>query len=397
MGGAKNWAMEQDARGFSYIDGDICADCLSDEFLKRYVTENATEKMCSYCQKVSKKNIATALDDVMQEIMGGITLDWSHPDDEGIAYEGGYQASLTDTHELISDYNITENELVFDAIVESISNDAWVECDFYRGSSNQRLMWGWEEFCRVIIYDRRYLFLHKHAEMEDDEITPAIFLYVLAEYISRFSDDLILIKKIEPAANIYRARIGKEHFNTAHDLGAPKPEDAIFSNRMSPAGIPMFYGAFDKDTAHQETFDPKKHETGDKVSIGIFQSVRPLYFLNLGELPEIPSVFDSRKRQIIPPLRFLHDFAKDISKPIERDSLEHRDYVPTQVVTEFFRHIYKTIDGRKLDGIIYSSSKNKGGSSCVIFCENHQACDQNQPVSGRTMLQLTKVEHNLIA
>ena len=40
------------------------------------------------------------------------------------------------------------------------------------------------------------------------------------------------------------------------DLSSPPLQRAKQPNRMSPAGVPMFYGAEDFDTAFQETFDP---------------------------------------------------------------------------------------------------------------------------------------------
>ncbi len=49
--------------------------------------------------------------------------------------------------------------------------------------------------------------------------------------------------------------------------------------------------------------------------------------------------------------------------------------VPTQVVTEYFRHIYQTSDGKSIDGMIYPSSKT-GEKAIVIFTDTNGAIDR---------------------
>ncbi|KTE15559.1 hypothetical protein ATE71_07390 [Sphingopyxis sp. H115] len=91
---------------------------------------------------------------------------------------------------------------------------------------------------------------------------------------------------------------------------------------MSPTGIPMFYGAFDADTAWAENFDPALH-AGQVASVGTFRPTRDLKVLDLAQLPPVPSIFDSERRNLLNTLRFLHRFADDVSKPIARDGREH--------------------------------------------------------------------------
>lgn len=161
---------------------------------------------------------------------------------------------------------------------------------------------------------------------------------------------------------------------------------------MSPAGIPMFYGAFDQATAVAETVELPRH-AGQVASIGIFRPVRDLLVLDLADLPGVPSVFDVDRHALIHTLRFLHAFADDISGPIARDGREHIDYVPTQIVTEYFRRVFLTADGVALDGIVYRSSKNEQ-RAVVLFCENRGCIDAGAPVRADTMLQLTGISHH---
>jgi len=161
---------------------------------------------------------------------------------------------------------------------------------------------------------------------------------------------------------------------------------------MSPAGIPMFYGAFDLDTAHAETFDPAMH-AGKALSVGTFRSLRDLTLLDLAELPPVPSVFDLDRQPLIHSLRFLHAFAADISQPIARDGREHIEYVPTQIVTEYFRRLFRSAEGRSLDGIIYRSAKHEGANAFVLFCENEQCIDVDAPEDEGSLLRLASISY----
>lgn len=57
MGRAKEWMMEQAARGYSEADGDICADCVNDPFLKQWVSDSAEATECSFCGAESEDAI----------------------------------------------------------------------------------------------------------------------------------------------------------------------------------------------------------------------------------------------------------------------------------------------------------------------------------------------------
>lgn len=398
MGSAKAWMMEQEHRGYREVDGNVCADCFLDPALKKFVKDNAVSNECDFCDRRSRRSIAAPFDDVVGVIVSGFHYEWNNPDNEGIGYEsaeGGYLASLTDTYDLVWDhYEISDNDSVRSTLEDCIMNKLWVEKDYYIGSEGKRIQWGWEAFRHEVTYKKRFVFLHDEGRERDyGEITPSDFLFQLADFKNRRLDRVSLIKKVKPDADIYRVRIGTEKFNTAECLGSPPQEHATRSNRMSPAGISMFYGAFDAKTAFQETYDPGLKKDGQYLSTGVFRPLRPLLFLDLANLPQIPSVFDDDKRHMIQALRFFHGFARDISKPVLRNGREHVEYVPTQIVTEFFKHIYRTGNGKKLDGIIYRSSKNEGKIACVIFCENSQTCDSEAKHKKGCLLELIRTTH----
>ena len=117
-------------------------------------------------------------------------------------------------------------------------------------------------------------------------------------------------------------------------VGLPPRRVASSSGRMNAAGIPYLYLAFDDTTAIKETIS----KAGKQYCLAKFKSKQSMKVLNLVNLPKSPSIFnpstDSRRYETY----FLRKFQKAISKPITKDGKEHVDYVPTQIVSEYFRH-----------------------------------------------------------
>jgi hypothetical protein len=148
---------------------------------------------------------------------------------------------------------------------------------------------------------------------------------------------------------------------------------------MSPAGIPMFYGSLDPETALEETINASDIGVGKIASIGTFNVIRQLEVLDLTQNHEIPSIFDTNRSYLRSSLIFLRNFEEEISKPIEKDGAEHIEYVSTQVFTEYNKHLYRDQSGNSLDGILYRSSKHEGGICCVLFIENEHCYDHDQP------------------
>jgi hypothetical protein len=75
---------------------------------------------------------------------------------------------------------------------------------------------------------------------------------------------------------------------------------------MSPAGIPMFYGALDAETAIRETYTtPEKPAT---ASVAVFELLKPMSVLDLTKLGEVPSLFDEQHRHERESIKFLEAF-----------------------------------------------------------------------------------------
>ena len=134
---------------------------------------------------------------------------------------------------------------------------------------------------------------------------------------------------------------------------------------MSPPGIVMMYVADDKQTALAETADKP-----GVFALGEFVTKRDALLLDLTNLPRVPSLFedilDTLEYDPRPRILFLCKLSREISRPIARDDRVHIEYLPTQVVTEYLR-TSAIVDGKKVDGIRYRSSRNGVGTAMVLF------------------------------
>ena len=74
---------------------------------------------------------------------------------------------------------------------------------------------------------------------DDPEVySPGQVLQTIFEY----AEQMDLFKEIPPGTQLFRARYEGRmpHLETPAELGPPPSKKATQSNRMSPAGIPMF-------------------------------------------------------------------------------------------------------------------------------------------------------------
>jgi hypothetical protein len=140
---------------------------------------------------------------------------------------------------------------------------------------------------------------------------------------------------------------------------------------MSPAGIPMFYGAEDWKTCCKELVGPHP-EKGLVVSGGVFKNTQPLTIVDLTSLPSLPSYFAEGKREFRQALIFLSYFCSSVSKPIKRDERQHIEYVPSQVFTEYVRFEVPKLLQQPIHGLCYPSALT--GKPCYALFFNQQEC-----------------------
>ena len=138
------------------------------------------------------------------------------------------------------------------------------------------------------------------------------------------------------------------------NLGPP-PSSRASAGRMNAAGISIFYGASDAQTAVAEVRSP----VGSRVVTGEFIIVRPLTLLDIGLLGKLGISLGSREPDEVD---FLKRLAKRFSKPVMPDD-EPFDYLITQVVFDFLANYKEVV----LDGVIYTSPQSAGGGNNIAL------------------------------
>ena len=366
MGQMKQLWMEQMEREYSQWPGEryVCRRCVVDPFLIEKLEESSEDKGCSYCGMLPSADLVILLD----EISDYLGTEYEHPGESMIydSKEGGYPIEPYNGADIVRDLDhwSDREDLVEDAAA-AFSDCFLCERDYWQAKDDDMLRHGWERFRHLVKHHTRYLFFDKMSgeAARDEGVPPSRMLSALGTLVNNFN----MFSEISADREIFRVRVHaeSESFCTAGELGPPAKENTR-ANRMSPAGIPMFYGAYDPDTAVRETFDPQSAE-GVVGTLATFCANRDLFVLDLTSLPRLPSPFDVAKRHLRRPVAFLYEFVNELSSPIKRDGGEEVEYVPTQVVTEFFRYRHRGVEDRTIDGIAYRSSREGGGRAVVLF------------------------------
>jgi hypothetical protein len=324
----------------------VCEQCIDEPFLAGTVKEaSVPEKACSFCGE----SPAAELDVLIDAFMCGIKLRYENADNEH-RYDseiGEYLGNTFDTWDLVTwEYGhiFVEPELQ-EAVRDSIVNTMWTDNDYWYYSPSEALSAGWERFREAVMYESRYVFwLRKDWQDQDydaDGVHPARIMKALSEYV----DEHNLYRTVEVSDVFWRARTHADSEVSwgAKELGTAGREHAKQANRMSPAGIPMFYVAEDEDTAVRESL---VRTSDTHVSVAAFQATRRFSVVDLtgSNLPEIPSEFDVDRFTERHRIKFLKEFVKELTKPI-RESYEQIDYVPTQILVEYLLKVHEREEG----------------------------------------------------
>jgi hypothetical protein len=392
MGYAKRFLEEDERRGWS---GDpnlfVCTRCTGDKFIRRFVFEHRESDHCSYCKRKSRNPCAAPVDLVLEHILDAFHTEYTEvsrdiaPQDPE---DGKWMVSTWDTDDLLrKEYEElpTKSDGFKEKIASAFDDRLWCRKEPILLTEDEAWSSAWVEFCQLVKHVTRFMyFAPPDRDFRDfEEVHPSQLLEEVAGLVQGAG----LIKDLEPGTEFVRIRTHPETeaYADAADLGPPPIERALNSNRMSPAGIPMFYGADCLETAISETAVGQARFG----TAGIWRTTRRLKVLDLSAKLTMPSIFDRERRGLRTAIAFLWDFTNDLTKPVERDDSVHIEYVPTQIVTEYFRHKFRTNGGHRVEGIIYSSARREGHTACVLFCDSSGCCNAlDKPKEQKTLLQL---------
>lgn len=367
MGRAKHEWIEAEERGWSAPEGFVCEDCVDDPYLKQVIARNLASRKCNFCGQGSRGYIAASVEALMPDIAGAVFYFYNDPTHAGMPWDEGPLFRGVSTEDALMSLPLNCHDELFEAVAEAFSFTEWVRSAGGHWSSShdhEILKDSWHSFVTAVKHQTRFHF--HQANLSDlagpQELEPG---HVLAA-IGRLVTEVDLIGQVSPGTVLHRCRTkasDAEWEPNASTMGAPPPEKAR-AGRMNPAGISYLYCALEEKTALGETLSAPPVE----VAVAAFVVNEPLTVLDLCSLPPAPSIFDGAARATLEALKFLDSFVSEIATPVKKDGSEHIDYVPSQVVCEWFAQVFRpSSDSAHLDGILYPSSVVPGGRNLVVF------------------------------
>lgn len=344
----------------------VCSSCFDDADIQRWIRSNHGKRGCDACKHYDSPTVDFS--DLCAYLKRCLSSFWGQAIEQ-LPYdgrEGGYQGNTWTTEELVFDSLMLElprdkNDDLYSAFMRNFSDDEiWCDFDWLRLDEDDALRTSWEHFCETIKHERRFFFQNKGGSSEDPDAHSS---EELLSWISSSAERFGLIRSIAAGTSLWRARANISAGDPLgpSTFGPPPPELAVQSNRMNPPGIPMFYAAERACTAVREIHS-------QKAKVGQFRLTRDARILDLTALPEIPGVFSNPDRITRLALVFLHHFAKAIMQPVARDDRAHIEYIPSQVVTEYFREF--KFNDEPIDGIRYPSAVDSRGRNVVLFIDS---------------------------
>ena len=368
MGYWKARQMEEEQRGWVSSDKSVCVQCVEDSALQSIVQADIdSESVCDFC----RGSPAAPLDALVGAFVDGLKNEFE-PAIESAPWdgrEGGYIVTPQwHTHELAGEHeDVLGSEELVSAVCDCLDDDIWVRKDWVTRDPDEVLVDTWSTFCEAVKHKTRYV-IWLLPDVEDIG-AGEIQLSRILDHIARLLKELDLFKDLAAGRRFWRAQRHREAKidRTAARLGTARPHQARQDNRMSPAGIPLFYGALSEETAVKEV----NADDCSYTTWAAFETITEMRIVDFTSLPEVPSMFDPDRGHLRREIEFLCKFVDELSKPIDAETAQI-EYVPTQIVTEFLLHVFEHDEESRTSGLIYRSSIADG--DCVAFNIPNERC-----------------------
>ena len=361
---------EQDESGFRsdrYLD-DVCEHCIGDEALAIFVSRNGPIDQCGFCGRSAV--LGMGVGDLFRYMAGCLAAEWDDPINE-VGWDRGFDPGIriVDSEDLLGLVgDPLAHEDLYWAFVLAFEHQ-WCQRSPYRLERSQMLLHSWSRFAEITKTQRRFLIQHEQGSGSSGSelLDPAEVLHAIGAAIVQ-ADWRVVGRTADVTIARARSHPPSENHGTPDALGSA-PSHTARHNRMSGAGISMFYGAESAATAAAEI-----RPTPDQaVTVAQWAPTRELTSLDLPAARPIPSIFDMTARIDRTWLRFLAAFADDLARPIE----EHQaavEYIPTQIMTEYIRDHLRTADGHRFGAIRYSSAADEPDGVCWVVFAGPSEC-----------------------
>lgn len=376
-------------RGWRDSDKLICSACVGDEYLRAMIEEHASsEHVCSFCGS----SPAAGFNLFMGAFMAGVDHNFEQADNAGVPWEGGYVWPTVDHWDIPQHFDWVfsseHGEDVEDEVRECLEEKTYISRWFIALEPQDAYASAWNRFQNRIKHHTRFVFWANPASakglLEEDEPElgePAIS--TVLELIGQFLDDFRFIKTLPAGTRLIRLRGHEEGTDTtgwtAGDLGTNLPENAVNATRMSPAGIPLFYGSSDLPTALEEVGQTDRRPLFTSAT---FELTEDVVVVDLTVAVPIPSIFDQRTGARRGELLFLQALIAQLRQPLRAESRSHLDYVPTQVFCEYFLRVFR---GGVVRGLVWRSAV-ADGTSVALDISNANCVESSEVVLGKAQL-----------
>ncbi|MGP5536681.1 HEPN-associated N-terminal domain-containing protein [Psychrobacter glacincola] len=364
----------------SGLNKSICADCVLDDELVSLVANNLSSNSCSYCGEENEEGdlIAAPYNVVMKRVYDSIFQYYADAQKVGMPWvEKEWLIPETNISEIIWDFDPGWcgefcEDLISSAdsslyLVEHVKNDWSIE------SSSSALSYGWSSFKNQVLYKTRYLFLSEPEDEYSFGRPDYISISSMLNALGKLCNKEKLVTTIPAGTEFYRVRVNreKEEFTEFCDIGVP-PEGKASAGRMNPAGISYFYVAYDQSTAEKEVITD-----ATEWSIAKFKLIKDIQVIDFVDIPKIPSIFEPEKYDARQNMSFPHSFVNELTLPVTKDGRKHVEYVPTQIVSEYFRFRFQTENAQPILGLRYSSVKNANGINIAVFDSENESLEKS--------------------
>ena len=374
----------------------LCISHIADEALAGSLGAQMTERACSFCSRTASEDedaFAVALGDLVEKVDHAIDSHYVSVErnrdgvwlDTTGTFAGMEPLACVDVVNEICEEAFEGN--VTDEVLEAIARAIMAGPDLMRVSDSHD---GWYSFSELVRSTSRFVMMPSQGGPDDwaaepdgsfvldsadeaplaarrtpfDSIGP--FLEQLRHYVDGGLD---LIDALPAETAFHRGRLMDSAWKLKPEAESlrPAPSEKATANRMSPAGISMFYASADAQTAIAEI---ASHGPEPYALMGAFRSTRELKVLDLTRWPRFPSYFDADRTVELKTAIFLRAFVKEITAPIIPDGRQHVEYVPTQVLTEYLRWVPNTA----IDGIALPSAQSKDHAKTYVLFFNGEDC-----------------------
>lgn len=380
MGFAKNRGIELADRGFGEIEGGLCLDHVTDDCLTTRLSAFATPDDCVVCGRTCDAGERSPFTVPLEQLIGAVVETLRHFYAEAVEVlpwdneEHAYVGPQLDTSEAVYDvaggaftpaYSDDILELINNAMGEDIVWTSW----FTDGDTDE-LDYAWDQFASIAMHQSRMV-----VGLGSPTDPPARLGSFLGSTLLYAEAELGLVKPMPAGTPLYRGRLCEDAGSLrrhSDDLG-PAPLGRAAANRMSPAGVALFYASADPQTAIAEIAG---HGVEPLAVIGKFTNTRELRILDLTATPSHISPFCVDLRQPARMARFLSSFIHYITTPVIPDGRQHVEYAPTQLLTEYLRWVPQP----KLDGIALPSAQT-GERTYVLFFDRSDCATVGDPAT----------------